>query len=167
MAGLIELIARHASDQADRVALRDRTDELTYGELFRRARGLAARFRDAGVGPGDHVVMAVTKSVDSVAAVVATWLAGAVHVPIDPGQPQARQQAILERARPRLVIGDVPSAAAHRWSAEELKRSSPAVIDVRPARLAGDSIAYCMFTSNTIPVKSMSRNVLFPLNRLA
>ncbi len=115
------------------VALRDSAAELTYGELVHRARSLAARLRAAGVGPGDYVAMAVPKSVHSVAATVATWLAGAVHVPIDPAQPRARQRAILERAAAALDrraprrsggAGQRTSCAAHRRRAPAIGRCS-------------------------------------------
>lgn len=149
MHALTDLVLRHASERSDRVALRDGAEQLTYGELMRRACGLAARLREAGVEPGDHVAMAATKSVHTVAATFATWFAGAVHVPIDPAQPAARQQTILDCTRPRLVIGDLSSAAARRWSVEDLKRPLPALADCQPEPLAGDRIAYCMFTSGS------------------
>jgi len=158
MSALTELVLRHAVERPDQVALRDGAAELTYGELVHRARSLAARLRAAGVGPGDHVAMAVPRSVHSVAATVATWLAGAVHVPIDPAQPRARQRAILERARPRLSIGELPDAAGARWAADELRRAPPAApaaltaqvtIDPQPEQPADEQIAYCMFTSGS------------------
>lgn len=149
MPAVTDLLARHASDQADRIALSDGTHELTYGELWQRSRALGGRFREEGVGPGDHVVIGAAKSVDTVAATIATWLIGAVHVPIDPAQPEARQRAILERVRPRLVIGDLPGADERRWSAEELNRPLPAAACFEPEPPAGERIAYCMFTSGS------------------
>lgn len=129
--------------------MRDGAEELTYGELMRRACALAAQLREAGVEPDDHVAIAATKSVHTVAATFATWLAGAVHVPIDPAQPAARRQTILECTRPRLVIGDIASGAARRWSVEDLKRPLPAVAGFPAGPPAGERIAYCMFTSGS------------------
>ena len=47
---LLEAIARHALQTPARPAYQNRTQTLTYGQLWRTARALAARLR-AGTGP--------------------------------------------------------------------------------------------------------------------
>ncbi|GAA3741419.1 acetyl-CoA synthetase [Spinactinospora alkalitolerans] len=55
---------------------------LTYAELARRSRAVAAGLARMGVGPGDHVATLMGKGCDLAVAVLAIWRLGAVQVPL-------------------------------------------------------------------------------------
>lgn len=57
---------------------------VRYGELVSRAARLAGTLREAGVGPGDRVVVALDGSVEYLVAYYGTLMAGAAVVPTGP-----------------------------------------------------------------------------------
>src|SRR5690348_6879445 len=70
----------HATAEPDRVALRGAGEPWTYGRLQERAAAVAARLREAGVEPGDRVLL-VAPSVPEFAGVYyGIHAAGAVAV---------------------------------------------------------------------------------------
>ena len=69
---------------------------VTYRELADRSAGLADRFRRAGIGHGDRVLVAVPVSCGLYAALIAVWRLGAVAVfP----EPSAGLSGLLHAAR--------------------------------------------------------------------
>jgi amino acid adenylation domain-containing protein len=56
---------------------------VTYGELDHRANVVAASLLDAGVRPGDHVGVFLTRSISMVVGILAVLKAGAAYVPQD------------------------------------------------------------------------------------
>ncbi|MFC4531110.1 non-ribosomal peptide synthase/polyketide synthase [Sphaerisporangium dianthi] len=81
----------------------DRT--LTYAELNGRANRLARLLVDRyGAGPESHVAVALPRSVEAVAAVLAVLKTGAAYVPVDPDYPGERIALMLADTGPSLVI---------------------------------------------------------------
>jgi malonyl-CoA/methylmalonyl-CoA synthetase len=79
---------------------------ITYGDLYLRAAKMARILADAGVKPGDRVIMQVEKSVDSVALYVATLHAGAVHVPLNTAFTDDELAYFIDDAEPSAVVVD-------------------------------------------------------------
>ncbi len=77
---------------------------LSYGELARRAGGLAGGLRAAGVGTESRVALALQRGADIPLAILAVWLAGGAYVPLDPDSPRERLARLLADAAPRLVV---------------------------------------------------------------
>ncbi|WP_330231000.1 amino acid adenylation domain-containing protein [Nocardia sp. NBC_00508] len=84
--------------------------ELSYRELDEASSRLARYLIGFGVGPGDFVAVAVTRSVESVLAVWAVAKTGAAYVPVDPGYPADRIAHMI--ADSGAVLG--VTVAAHR-----------------------------------------------------
>jgi bile acid-coenzyme A ligase len=80
-------------EQLDRSQLDSRSNRL--------ARDLAAR----GVGEGDFVTVALPNSVDWFVTYVACWKLGAVPQPVSSRLPPRELSAIVELARPKVVVG--------------------------------------------------------------
>lgn len=111
--------------------------ELTYGELERRANGLATALRELGVGPDRRVAVMLDRSPGLVVALLAVLKAGGAYVPIDVEAPRARVEQILERSQavamfsaPRLGDFGVPRAPLEAAPADR-----PPEVDVRPGHL--------------------------------
>ena len=99
------VLTRLAEQDPERVALVCEEASLSCRELEARANQLARGLELEGVGQGDLVSLVLPNGVELVVAALACWKLGAVPNPLAPGMPKAEIAAILERARPRLVLG--------------------------------------------------------------
>ncbi|MEU6124743.1 amino acid adenylation domain-containing protein, partial [Streptomyces sp. NPDC047123] len=133
--------ARHTPD-AVAVVYEDTT--LTYAELNTWANRLAHRLIGRGAGPESLVGLVLPRSVELVVAVLAVLKSGAGYLPVDPDAPAARRAAVLDEARPVLVLDGV---AAVRDPGEG-PAHDPSDAD-RSAPLCADHPAYVIFTSGS------------------
>jgi amino acid adenylation domain-containing protein len=78
--------------------------ECSYRELDERAERLAALLRGWGVGPESLVGVCLARSEQMVVALLAVLKAGGAYVPLDPAYPEQRLGAILEDARPAVLL---------------------------------------------------------------
>jgi amino acid adenylation domain-containing protein len=85
-------------------AVRATAGSLTYGELRGRVNRLAHWLTGAGVRPGDVVGVALPRSADLAAVLLAVWQAGAAYLPLDPSFPPARREYMVADSGARLVV---------------------------------------------------------------
>jgi bile acid-coenzyme A ligase len=78
---------------------------VTRDELDRASNRLARTFAEVGVGHGDYVTIGLPNGIEMLEACMATWKVGAIPSPISPALPAPERDAIIERARPALVVG--------------------------------------------------------------
>jgi amino acid adenylation domain-containing protein len=78
---------------------------LTYADLDRQSEALAARLRALGVGPEVLVGLAVSRSPEMIAALLAVLKAGGAYVPLDPAWPEARRAFMIEDAGMAVMLG--------------------------------------------------------------
>ncbi|WP_162795111.1 non-ribosomal peptide synthetase [Nonomuraea lactucae] len=90
---LDRLIAEQAARTPGAPAVVTGGGVLTYAELDRRAGELA---RELDVAPGSLVALCMKASPEAMVALLAVLKAGAAYVPVDPAQPPARRQAMLD-----------------------------------------------------------------------
>ncbi|MFJ3399135.1 amino acid adenylation domain-containing protein [Streptomyces microflavus] len=115
---LAEVYEVAAHRHPDRVAVSCAGDSLTYAELSSRAQSLARLLAARNIGPGSIVALALPRSLDLVAGLLAVSLSGAAYLPMDPDYPADRLAYMLEDARPAALITD--AATADRLPAHEL-----------------------------------------------
>ncbi|MGC5264983.1 amino acid adenylation domain-containing protein [Streptomyces cyaneofuscatus] len=115
LAEVYEVAARR---HPDRVAVSCAGETLTYAELSSRAQSLARLLAARDIGPGSIVALALPRSLDLVAGLLAVSLSGAAYLPMDPDYPADRLAYMLEDARPAALITD--AATADRLPAHEL-----------------------------------------------
>ncbi|MET8498561.1 amino acid adenylation domain-containing protein [Streptomyces microflavus] len=115
LAEVYEVAARR---HPDRAAVSCAGDSLTYAELSSRAQSLARLLAARNIGPGSIVALALPRSLDLVAGLLAVSLSGAAYLPMDPDYPADRLAYMLEDARPAALITD--AATADRLPAHEL-----------------------------------------------
>ncbi len=136
---------------------------LTYAELNDRVNRLARLLIGAGVGPGDIVALMVSRSVETIVALLAVLKAGAAYLPVDPNYPAERITYLIDDARPALLITNgvqveaeidatVPillvGAPATRHALADLAGSNPCDEErVRP--LSERDAAYVIYTSGS------------------
>jgi amino acid adenylation domain-containing protein len=77
---------------------------LSYAELNRHANRLAHALIAQGIEPGDRVGIFMERNVDLPVALLGVLKSGACYIPLDPGYPRKRLEAVLEDAKPKLVL---------------------------------------------------------------
>ncbi|MFK0146612.1 amino acid adenylation domain-containing protein [Streptomyces griseus] len=115
---LAEVYAVAARRHPERTAVSCGGVSLTYAELSSRAQSLARLLAARRIGPGSIVALALPRSTDLVAGLLAVSLAGAAYLPMDPDYPADRLAYMLDDARPAALITD--AATAERLPAHEL-----------------------------------------------
>ena len=102
---------------------------LTYGQLDRRARAIAAALADRGVSPGDRVILLYPPGLDFITAFFGAIYAGVIAVPCYPphrsqlARSLPRLTAILANAEPSVVLCSAEVAALSAWRLRTLRRS--------------------------------------------
>lgn len=124
----------------------------SYGELERRAAGIAGALQSKGVGAGDRVGLYLDRSPEMLAAILGCHFAGAVYVPLDPRYPAGRNQDVLEDAAAGAVV-------TRSELADQLPVGSWATLDVEAvdakadlpelASTEAESAAYILYTSGS------------------
>jgi amino acid adenylation domain-containing protein len=79
---------------------------MSYATLNAAVQRLAERLRTVGIGAGDRIAIAATRSAATIVAILATLEAEAAYVPLDLGYPADRLRAMLDDTQPRLVLGE-------------------------------------------------------------
>ena len=105
-------LRRSAEAKPDATALVCGDERLDYKALERGSNRLARAFAERGVGEGDFVAVALPNSVDFVLACFAAWKLGAVPQPLSWKLPERERRAILDLAKPALVVGVPDDEAA-------------------------------------------------------
>jgi 8-amino-7-oxononanoate synthase len=118
---LIRVLCRHARERPDQPAfvyLLDGPTEdavVTYAQLDRRARAVAARLQDKGLA-GKHVLLACPHGLDFITGFFGCLYAGCVAVPTDLPHRRTldRFRGIAADAGARLVLSTAPAVAQYQ-----------------------------------------------------
>jgi amino acid adenylation domain-containing protein len=173
---LVDLLCRRAAERPDGLAyvfLADgetEAERLTYGELDRRARAVAAwlqgRLQGRGAA-GERVLLLFSPGLEFITAFFGCLYAGAVAVPTyppRPGRAQPRLRAIAGDARPRFALagsaiaaigarapvwaGEIPAMAGVEWQAAAEISDELAAAWREPA-LGPETLAFLQYTSGS------------------
>lgn len=101
---LVSMFEAQVKRSPDATALVSGALQLSFNDLNKEANRLAAYLQYKGVKKGDHVIICMERSLDMVVAILAVLKAGAVYVPLEPGNPPARHQHIIQQTQAAAVI---------------------------------------------------------------
>jgi amino acid adenylation domain-containing protein len=101
---LAGLFARQAAATPEAPAVIFAGEELSYGELGRRAGRLARALRGLGAGPETRVGLCVERSFDVLIAPLGVLAAGGAYLPIDPEYPRERVTHLIKTAGVSLLL---------------------------------------------------------------
>jgi amino acid adenylation domain-containing protein len=153
---LHQLIEEQAARTPDRIALVCEKQEITYGELDRRANQLAQHLKSAGVGPDVLVGLYLQRSIEMVVAMLAVLKAGGAYVPMDPGYPSARIALVIDDARLGFLVttqqvrAALPASSARVVSLDGDAKAIAAQSSSAPAANAQNkNLAYVIYTSGS------------------
>ena len=99
-----QVFAAQAARTPDAVAVVFENEQLTYGELDKRANQLAHHLRGLGVGPETPVGLRIERSLEIVVGVLGILKAGGAFVPLDPSHPADRLSYIVADAGIEVVL---------------------------------------------------------------
>ncbi|WP_158850798.1 non-ribosomal peptide synthetase [Saccharothrix deserti] len=148
------MFARCVATAPDAVAVVDRNRSVSYAWLDARSNRIARLLAARGIGHESVVGIAVPKSADMVATVVATLKLGAAYLPLDLSHPADRITYMIEDSAASVVVTtsaapvpvpavllDSPSVVA------ELAALDESAVDGGPLGL--DSAMYVIYTSGS------------------
>ncbi|WP_431041736.1 non-ribosomal peptide synthase/polyketide synthase [Streptomyces sp. P1-3] len=142
----------------DAVAIVADGDEVSYAELDARANRLAHFLVDQGVGAESVVGLCLPRGVETIAAILAVWKAGAAYLPIDPAQPAERISFMLADTRAVLllsiedILDELPVAGVRTIAVDEalfgvqlsMEPDTAPQVTTDP-----DGLAYVIYTSGS------------------
>lgn len=99
-----ELFEARVEQTPDAIAVVLGTEQLTYGELNRRANQLANHLRALGVGPEVPVAICLERSLEAVIGLLGILKAGGAYVPLDPAYPKDRQAFVMQDAQVPVLL---------------------------------------------------------------
>ncbi|CAM2010014.1 amino acid adenylation domain-containing protein [Acanthopleuribacter pedis] len=108
VACLHELIEARVEGTPNAPAVRCDGRRYTYAELNRRANQLAHFLRGLGMGPDKIVAVLMERSLELSVALLGVLKAGAAYLPLDPQDPAARRNLLLEDAGVSVVLTTSP-----------------------------------------------------------
>ena len=152
LAAVPAALAAHAAQTPKRIALVAPEGSWTYADLHARVRALHERLRRFGVLHGDRVIIAMDRGADLVAAMLAVSRAGATYVPVDPGHPPARTEAVIAQAAPRCALADGIGAQALTTNIDTIRTDRmalPTGVPPSPVPVFPEAAAYMLFTSGS------------------
>jgi HIP---CoA ligase len=134
---------------------------VSYAELRDRVETTAAAYAEAGVGPGDRVVLWGPNSVDWAVAALAVSYAGGVLVPVNSRYVGPEVAEVVQRTRAAAVVVhdgflgrdqvaelDDAGVTDRVVTLQDLVAREPGT-RLRPAEVSPDDVADILFTSGT------------------
>jgi long-chain acyl-CoA synthetase len=152
---LVEAAARFGSRPALSLVSGDEVLDTSYRDLLERARAVALRLEQAGVRPGDRVVLSGANHPAWGIVAFGVVLARATLVPLDPNLEPDQVENVVRKARPALAIVDRTARARFGAALPEpvLDLQLTAVdgpgIDEDAPLPAPEEVASILFTSGT------------------
>ena len=159
---ILHRLCRHARARPDRLIykfLREDggTHTLTFGELHRRVMSLAIVLREHAA-QGDRAILLYPSGLEFIEAFLACLAAGLVAVPAYPPRRNRhgdRLRAILEDARPRLILTtsrtvpfiDVDEGTSICLATDDI--GERATDQWHPPSIRGDTVAFLQYTSGS------------------
>jgi amino acid adenylation domain-containing protein len=151
-ASVVDLIERQAARRPHRDAVVCGERRLTYPALQQRAMRLARHLSAMGAAPGAVVALALERSVDWPASLLAVFACGAAALPVDPHWPTARLDEVLGDAGTSLVLvqgASRPAVTSATLVDIDLPAEDGEVGEVVARVLGSHDLAYILYTSGS------------------
>jgi len=152
-----DLVAQQAVRTPNALALTFGAQQLSYGELNRRANRLAHRLQTLGVGPDVVVGIMMHRSVEMMVSVLAVLKAGGAYLFLDSTDPAERLAFVLRDSMAPVVLTQRDLEArlfaadcAHILCVDtEWPEIVPGAEDKPVSRTTPDNLAYLTYTSGS------------------
>lgn len=118
---LTDLVAAHARERPNAIAIVIADEELCYAELDRRMDRIAARLQRAGLRKGDVVAICAASSIAYLTVFLGSLRAGCVVAPLSPSATPKNILAQIDDSSAKLLFADKQSADALTSTSEPLR----------------------------------------------
>ncbi|NIM15274.1 MAG: amino acid adenylation domain-containing protein, partial [Candidatus Aminicenantes bacterium] len=119
------------------IALVFEDQQISYGELNRKANQLAHLLKEKGVLADDIVGIMVERSVEMIVGILAILRAGGAYLPIDPEYPEERKQYMLADSDARILLTNLSEGHHFHHSSNQFSTHH------------SGNLAYVIYTSGT------------------
>jgi amino acid adenylation domain-containing protein/thioester reductase-like protein len=150
------LFEAQAGRTPDEVAVICDGEQLTYGELNRRANQLGHYLQGLGIGPDVLVGIYVERSVEMMVGLLGVLKAGGAYVPLDPAFPPDRLALMIEDSQAPVILTQerlaqtLPEHHADVISLDADWERIAAMNDETPSSdVTPDDMAYVIYTSGS------------------
>lgn len=140
----------------EKIAVRFKDQEISYGKLEERSNQLANFLLDAGAKPGDLIGVYMARSLDLVVSLLGTMKAGCAYLPLDPMFPLSRVRYMLEDSGAKYLLTDEDLAGALQPFSGTIIIGGRANDDISGASTtppavpsSPDALAYVLYTSGS------------------
>src|ERR1700736_2790564 len=99
-----QLFEQRVQENPEAIALVRGAEQLTYGELNRRANRIARLLRTLGVRSNALVGICMHRRMEMIIGLLGSLKAGGAYVPLDPTYPRARLTAMMNRVELRVLL---------------------------------------------------------------
>ena len=123
---------------------------MTYAELYKYGRRIAASLQEHGFRKGQLAAVVMERGISQITAIYGILLAGGCYVPLSGGQPDMRLEKIFSSLNIGYAVTD--SENAQKWNGikciiyEDAENSTAEYI---PADISPDDSAYIIMTSGS------------------
>lgn len=102
--GVHQLFEEQVERAPDAIAVVFGDQQLTYGQLDRRANQLAHFLRTHGVESDMPVGLCMERGLELITSLLGIWKAGGAYVPLDPSYPKERLRYIVAHSKPPCIL---------------------------------------------------------------
>jgi long-chain acyl-CoA synthetase len=131
---LPELIANHAAQRAEHLAVVDSGQRLNYRQLHQLMEHIAFSLQRQGIQPGDSVAICAANSVNYAALFLGALRAGAVVAPLAPSSTADSLVTMLKDSAAKLLFVDQSSEQALAAVEPSIEAPLVSLDDSNPAR---------------------------------
>ena len=150
---VLRLIAAHAVNTPEKVALVSGSRRVTYVQLAANVEGAAAYLHAQGIKSGDHILLSAQKELEFVYLYLGAHLLGVVNVVVDAAAPRERLDYIVGIVKPVALFGAAVDATGYNFTPFNEVTFNSATLDIKilPS-LKPTDVADVMFTTGTTGV---------------
>ena len=150
---VLRLIAAHAVNTPEKVALVTGQQRVTYAQLAANVEGAAAYLHAQEIKSGDHILLSAQKELEFVYIYLGAHLLGIVNVIVDAAAPRERLDYIVGIVKPVALFGAAVDASGYDFTPfHEVNINQSALDrDLLPS-LKPTDVADVMFTTGTTGV---------------
>jgi len=149
-------VAQRAAENSSALAISSTTEDLSYGELDRRANRLAHYMRSVGVDRNVVVGLYIERSPAMAIAALAILKAGGAYIPLDPIHPADRLAFMLKDSQAHAVVSTTRLMAGFpngAWQVVTVDGDADKIAaqpESQPTTgVTGDDLAYIIYTSGS------------------